>query len=90
MGTLKNLEGIQIKEMQCEFISGVKSIPSILKKGIAATAAGNFGAINIWVDDKHWYRCESMAHCIRESYLITKSMKEVKEWAKIWLKKIKT
>jgi hypothetical protein len=57
---LKNLEGISAEEIDADFIRTGKEVEPILNKGIAATAAGESGAINIWKDDDGWIRCEAM------------------------------
>jgi hypothetical protein len=61
-----------------------------VRQGIAATAANDYGAINIWDDKYGKYRCESMTYGVTvESKSFTRLV-DVRRWATDWLHKIST
>jgi len=82
---LKNLEGIDQKEIDADFFTERGEIKAILDKGIAATAAGENGAINIWKDRDGRIRCEAMRFCKSIEKEVFDSDKDVQEWADKWL-----
>jgi hypothetical protein len=82
---LKNLEGISATEIDADFIRTGREVKSILDKGIAATAAGDSGALNIWKDDDGWIRCEAMRWMKPVDKKIFDSIEDVEKWADKWL-----
>ena len=85
--TLNNLEGAKNKEMECFFISKSEDISKI-SFDIAGTAAGDSGAINVWLDDDGHFRCESMAYMRTIEKMAFSDVDKAKKWVKKWLKKI--
>lgn len=88
MPVLNGLEGVKKKETPCKIFNKVGEVKNILKSGEAATTADSNGAINVWVDDDGYYRCESMAWMRTLDKQIYKKMSDVNKWVSIWLKKI--
>ena len=82
---LKNLEGISATKIDADSIRLGKDIKPILDKGIAATAAGDSGALNIWKDDDGWIRCEAMRFRNPIDKKIFDNMEDVEKWADKWL-----
>jgi len=82
---LTNLEGIDKDEIECDFIHNGNEVESILEKGIAATAAGDNGAINIWKDRDGFIRCESMKLMKTTDKKIFNNINDVQLWADEWL-----
>lgn len=89
MVTLENLEGLAVKKIDAEFFSKASQIKAILDKGIAATAAEQNGALNIWKADDGRYRCESMRSFKTLDYQKFTTLGQVGKWAKEWLELIK-
>lgn len=82
---LKNLEGISATKIDADFITTGKEVKSVLDRGIAATAAGNSGAVNIWKDDDGWIRCRAMRWRKPVDKKIFDNMEDVEKWADEWL-----
>jgi hypothetical protein len=89
MNMLKDLEGLSVKEIECDFINKPSDIRKLLKAGKAATAADVNGALNIWMDDKGFIRCEAMAFMRSLEKRQFKKFKETEKWIAKWLIKIK-
>ena len=89
MGTLRNLKGTSVEEIECEFITKPSEIKDILENGKACTAADSNGAINIWKDDNGLIRCESMAYFRSLDTKEFENIEDVEKWTKKWLRKIK-
>jgi hypothetical protein len=69
----------------------VRSVPGALKalrNGMAATAADDNGAINVWRTDDGKYRCLSCRHLQTIDYQVFDKAADVAAWTKTWLKKI--
>lgn len=86
---LLNLEGVKAKITNCEFFSTPEEMELILKNGVAATTAGDNGAINVYRDDEGAIRCEAMRHLSSIDKKIYQDIEGAKAWSKKWLKKIK-
>jgi hypothetical protein len=89
MGQLINLKGTNGKAIDCKFIKKGSEIRSILKSGIAATTAGNNGAINIYTDDNGDIRCEAMRFMVSLEEKVFQHIKDAINWTNEWLPKIK-
>lgn len=85
---LTGLAGTNGNDIECKFINKGKQIEAILNDGIAATSAGDNGAINIWKDDEGFIRCESMRFMISLEKAAFEKMPDAVKWANKWLKKI--
>lgn len=89
MGTLIDLEGLSVKEVECEFIKKPSDIRKIFKAGKAATTADTNGALNIWKDDEGIIRCNAMAWLQSLEKKQFKTLAGAEKWIAKWLKKIK-
>ena len=89
MPVLIRLPNVIEKETQCAFFKRPAEIAKILDSGLAATASGSNGAINIWIDRDLRYRCEAYRYNVTVDSKCYTSIKFAKEWAKTWLNKIK-
>ena len=76
------------KVRRCEFFGSPNGAVNFLRRKVAATNAGDYGAINVWDDKDGNYRCESMRnYTILDSQVFT-SLRAVRSWVRTWLKKI--
>jgi hypothetical protein len=69
----------------CQIVRSVSAALSAIRDGEAATAAGDRGSINVWVDDKGRYRCEAMRYMATVNSETPKNLKELKAWLSEWL-----
>lgn len=74
--------------MDCFFLKKPIEIKKVTKT-LAATAAENNGAINIWIDDDGNFRCESMRFFQSLEKQIYDDINDAKTWARKWLSEIK-
>ena len=65
-----------------EFITSASQVPGVLRRGNAATAAGDTGAINVWVDDNRKYRCELTRYMVRCDSQTYTNLSDVKQWVR--------
>ena len=87
---LVGLEGKKEQNTEYLFFESEEEIQDILfVKNKAATTADNNGAINIWVDDEGYIRCESMRYLSSLEKKKYSRISDVKKWAKKWLEEIK-
>ena len=56
-----------------------------LRSGIAATASGDAGALNVWIDDGGKYRCEFMQHRATVRADVHQFIAAVDAWLAEWL-----
>ena len=76
------------KVRHCEFFESPSGAVSCLRRKMASTSAGDYGAINVWDDKDGNYRCESMAHYNVLDSQVFSSLRAVRSWVSIWLRKI--
>lgn len=79
---LKNLEGVSATELEHLFFKSPNEIRlSNLKKRIAYTSAESNGAVNIYLDDDGFLRCERFFYqkCVDKK--VFTNMKDVRDWA---------
>lgn len=89
-GLLVGLEGVKRKkELPAFFISNVKDISKAIKQDLGATACGDNGAINAYIDDDGFYRFEALNFCIVVEKKIFTNIKLLQKEFSFWLKKIK-
>lgn len=89
MPVLTGLSGTNGKDRECVMVGSFSAILKALRLRLAATAAGDNGAINIWRDDAGLYRCAAMRFCRTIEERAFKTLKEIGPWAREWLGKIK-
>ena len=87
MVTLINLEGTNRKETKAIIINKAFQVKKITTE-LAVTAAGDKGAINIWLDDDNHFRCEAMRFFNSVDKQTYSDINKVKLWAKKWLAEI--
>ena len=73
---------------ECEFFNSVSRARAILRKGLAATSAGDDGAINVWKDDNGKWQCEAMRYMVTQDSQTCDRVKDIEPWVRTWLKKI--
>ena len=83
MPKLTDLPGVSDKEVECGFFQTISGCQTVLRQFKAATAAGDKGAINVWVDDDGRYR---VAFCRRLIVVNTRNFATLAE-VRVWLKK---
>ena len=88
MGELRGLSGIKKKAIDAVFIENEKEIEEILLSGKGATTAGENGAINIWMDDDKFIRCELNIYMRTMDSKKYKTFKEAQGWVKKMLVRI--
>jgi hypothetical protein len=95
MGQLVHLPGTDGKPREAIFFRGHSTLRmQVLKNGKekqkrAYTAAGNKGAINIWIDDDGFFRAERHVYMITKDSRKFKTFTQVVAWAKKAIKLIK-
>jgi hypothetical protein len=89
MPVLTGLSGTDGKSRECVFVRSVPATLKVLRSGLAATAAGDNGAINVWRDDDGNYRCEFQRFMSVKDSQIFRHLVSVESWLKEWLEKIK-
>ena len=62
MPTLKGLPGTS-GDVEAFAVRSRSAVLRCLRKQKAATAAGDHGALNVWIDDDGLFRCEFMRRC---------------------------
>jgi hypothetical protein len=76
------------KVRKCEFVSSATAVLRCLRKKVAATTAGDYGAINVWGDKDGDYRCDAMRYCATVDFQIFTNLNDVFTWSKKWIKEI--
>ena len=76
------------KIRRCEMVKSANAVIDCLRRGVAATAAGDTGAINVWDDRDGFYRCEAMRWRVTVNEQKYKSLRKVREWSKHWIAQI--
>jgi len=88
MATLERLKGTDGRQINCLFIQIGSEIEVILRNSLAATSAGDNGALNVWKDDDGFIRCESMRYCRSIEEKIFKTIQPAIKWVDKWLPQI--
>jgi hypothetical protein len=88
MPQLRNLPGIEAKHVDAEFFFSSDKVEGILNDGLAATTAGDNGAINVWKDDNGYIRCEIMRYCKLVETKRFRKMVNALNWTDKWLPQI--
>lgn len=85
------LKGLPDKtgSVDCLMIKTATDIRVILDNHYAATKAGSNGAVNIYLDDNFFIRCEAQVLCKRVDSKKYTSMSAAIKWTDKWIKKIK-
>jgi hypothetical protein len=81
---LIGLDGTNGGKVPAIFIKEACEIKKI-QSDLALTAAGPYGAINIWMDSRGNLRCEAMRNLCSVEKRIFRSIKDVENWANNWL-----
>jgi len=89
MGVFNGLEGVKRKDVEARFFDKVSEVDEITQKGMAATTASTNGSIVIWMDDDKFLRGEVSVHFSIIDKAVFKTKKQMKDWCKDWLIKIK-
>lgn len=84
MGTLAGLPRTK-GHKECEYTKSPNAVIKALRGGIAATWAGDYGAINVWIDDEGKYSCLSCRQGMPVDDKQFNTQAEVKEWTKKWI-----
>ncbi len=87
MATLINLAGTAATETNAVFISDANEVDKLTPE-TALTAAGNNGAINVWIDDEGKFRCESMRFMVSLEEQTYSDRQSVRYWIAKWLVQI--
>jgi hypothetical protein len=88
MGELIGLPGVKGGIRVCEYFRSISGCRRILRDGLAATAAADNGAINVWRDDEGSYRCEAYRYKLTIAAESFSSFAKVADWLKVWLGRI--
>jgi len=87
MPVLVGLPGMK-GEIPCRMVWNRFGAKRVLKQGMAATAAGNKGAINIWIDNDGCYQCEAYYLGSTHASATFRTWKDVSKWLKQWFHEI--
>lgn len=86
MTTLTGLPGVAGDTIEAEWVSSRTEAMRAFRDGAkAVTSSGSNGALNVWLDDEGWYRCEFHRHLRvigRERF---RWKAAVDEWLREWL-----
>lgn len=85
MPQLVGLDGTDGTARDAGFFSSVSGAFKVLRSGLAATAAGDKGAITFYRRDDGKYHCEIMRHMITEDAQQFASQVDAKRWLSEWL-----
>jgi len=86
MSEFRGMEDVSGGVLECVHVNkSVYSIMEALKGSRACIAAGDNGAISIYINDSDEYVCEFSRYCIGQSKIQVRTKKRVKEWLKEWL-----
>lgn len=82
---LQGLPGVRrkrVRAVMCKSIAGVMAVFMTTTK--AATGAGDYGAVNVYVDDDGLYQCQFMVYhsVVNAGTFTTKS--DVRKWLSEW------
>lgn len=88
MGYLSGLKGTDGKNIDCIFIDKGADIESVLGDGLAATTAGDNGAMNVYKDNDGNIRCEIMRYMRTIEEKVFTTTEQAVEWVDEWLPKI--
>lgn len=73
----------------CEIVRSIAGAFKALRRGVAASAAGDNGAINLWYDDDGDLRGERFCFMITQDSQTFQNQKEAGTWFKEALRKIR-
>lgn len=85
MPELVGIEGIKSGRVDCQIVSSITELFRVLKPKLAATAAGDNGALSVWIGDDGHYRTSfhrKYATLNGPNIIFTKA--KVREWLKEW------
>jgi hypothetical protein len=86
MGSLVGLPGIADGAIDnVRFFKSVHGCMKLLRTERGATAAGDYGAVNVYLDDDGEYRCIFMVHFMTRSSVSMGTKRAVMQWLKEWL-----
>lgn len=76
------------KIRRCEWARSASAAVRLVRKRIAATAADDYGAIHVYDDKQGRYCCQAFRRfqCVDDRMFT--SLKDVRGWWSLWLKKI--
>lgn len=85
MPSLIDLPGTNGREIECEFATSVAGMIRGITRHMAATTAGDHGAVNVWVDDEGRYRSNFYRFMSTKDEQVFTSVKSLREWLKVWM-----
>jgi len=88
MPQLVGLEGVRKKALDARFFNKPVQASRFLRTHRALTAAGDNGAINVWIDDAGRYRATFYRHYATLSTWRGKQKTRLTEWLKAWMPKM--
>lgn len=85
MGKLVGIPGVKSGEVQCKSVGSITELLRDLRHGSACVAAGDNGAISVWVgDDGYFYSEFSRRLCVINGVNIIGPKRKLREWLKEW------
>ena len=87
MPRLSGLPGTQ-RDQEAVYVTSPTGAIRALRGKLAATAAGDEGALNVWRDDAGAYRCEFQRYWVTVDHQTYRTLREVREWLTAWLPKM--
>ena len=76
-------------ELDCVIVRSVTAAKKVLRKGLAATGAGDNGAWHVWRDDNGELRGESFCRMVKQDSRVFTNIKNMEPWLRKWLKKVR-
>jgi len=83
MPTLKRLPGTR-RDVEAVSVQSRSAAIRALRNKQASTAAGDHGALNVWIDDEGLFRCEFMRRCRSVNAERFAYMAAVDAWLRAW------
>lgn len=74
--------------VKCRMVWSVRGAKMALRSGVAATAAGNNGALNVWRGNDGAYLCEAYYRRSTVASAKFSAWSDVVKWLKQWFKEI--
>jgi hypothetical protein len=89
-GIMPTLSGLPGKRRDVEAVSVQSRTAAMqsLRSGQAATAAGDHGALNVWIDDEGLFRAEFMRRCRSIDAKQFKYLASVDAWLRVWFPRL--
>lgn len=88
MATLRGLPGVRKREVEFLSVHSINGVFRALKLCRFVSAASDYGAVTVWIDDKGDLRAEFCRYRILYSEVQPETKASLKRWLKEWFPKM--